>query len=377
VKALATDAHLREVVAGIRGLGRGGVPVVALASRPSAAGLWSRYVVSRRLAGDSTVHSAALDGVIAGIGRDHGPLVVYPGAEETINALVETVRPSPRVLLPYASLEAVRLLRDKRALAELAREAGLTAPATIAEGHAGDLARASIGVPCALKPVRSGSALATTRVVRSAPELRRVLGKLPATEPVLAQELYRGTLMAIALVIDGAGRPLARFQQASRRIWPREAGVSSLAVSVAPDERLVKKAVAVLRGASYAGMAQLQFIDGARGPLLIDVNPRFYGSLPLALASGVNLPAIWHAAVVDGSRPDTRDYRVGVTYRWLRADVAAAMGGAPGALLRRASRPRTGAVWAADDPLPALVSTAGTAALAARRRLPGRRRPPT
>jgi predicted ATP-grasp superfamily ATP-dependent carboligase len=109
---------------------------------------------------------------------------------------------------------------------------------------------------------------------------------------------------------------------------------------------------------------------------LIDVNPRFYGSLPLALASGVNLPAIWHAAVGDGAGPAPGDYRVGVHYRWLRADVAAARDGAPRSLMRVAPRPRVGAVWAADDPLPSVVSTAGTVGKAARRRLGDRLRRP-
>ena len=48
----------------------------------------------------------------------------------------------------------------------------------------------------------------------------------------------------------------------------------------------------------FGGLAQLQFVQAPGGaPALIDVNPRFYGSLPLALACGVNLPDAWHALV--------------------------------------------------------------------------------
>ena len=372
MKALVTDAHLREVVAGIRGLGRGGIPVVALASGPSAAGVWSRYVVSRSFVPESAVHSHDLPDTIAAIARRRRPIVLYPGAEETLNALVEATGPPPAVRLPYGCLDALRLLRDKKRLAELANEAGLAVPATVTSGYASDLPLRHVDYPCVVKPIRSGSALSTTRVVHSAGDLERVLEPLPPTEPLLVQERYAGSLMAVALVIDASGHLLARFQQESHGVWPPEAGVSSTAVSVAPDERLIGRAAEVLRVAGYSGLAQLQFIRGERGPLLIDVNPRFYGSLPLALASGVNLPAIWHGSVAFGERSRVGDYRVGVTYRWLRADVAAAIQGSPRTVLRLAPRPRVGAVWAPDDPLPSLVSTAGTLARAMQRRLPSR-----
>jgi len=72
----------------------------------------------------------------------------------------------------------------------------------------------------------------------------------------------------------------------------------------------------------YFGLAQLDFLVTADGPKLIDVNPRFYASLPLALACEVNLPAAWHA-VVTGTRPPTeRLYPVGVSYSSLEANLA-------------------------------------------------------
>jgi predicted ATP-grasp superfamily ATP-dependent carboligase len=183
------------------------------------------------------------------------------------------------------------------------------------------------------------------------------------------QERAEGTLIAVSLVLDPGGRVVARFQQAARRLWPTRAGASSVAVSVAPDERLVERAAALLRAAGFWGLAQVQLVDAANGPAVIDVNPRFYGSLPLALAAGVNLPAAWHAAAIGREPAPVGPYTVGVTYRWLEAELTAAYNGEVGRLRHRAPRPRVGAMWAGDDPVPSVLLAAEAATARVRRRV--------
>ena len=239
VKALVTDVHLRSALAGLRGLGRAGVDVLAAAPTRAAPGLWSRYTAGRE--------RAARDGEPAGewlaaVARREGPFVVYPGQEHTIDALLAARPGLPEgVVVPYPNAEALRLLRDKRALAELAADSGLGAPATLSEGTASELASSAPPLPFALKPARPGGALPTTRVVESPEQLRSLLAGLPPDEPLLVQERASGPLVAVALVTGGDGRLLARFQQVATRTWPPEAGNSSLAVSVAPDEALARR----------------------------------------------------------------------------------------------------------------------------------------
>jgi predicted ATP-grasp superfamily ATP-dependent carboligase len=374
--ALVTDIHLRASLAGLRGLAAAGHEVVALGSRWSGGGLWSRHVRGRAVERRAETEPDALWRAIERLAAEHGPLVVYPAQERTIDGLLARRSLPGGARLPYPGIAGLQAIRDKRRLGELAEAAGIGAPGTMAEAAAAELRGSGVRLPAVVKPVAPGGALATARPVASAEELAAVLAGLPDDEPLLVQERLTGPLVAVALVVDPDGRPTARFQQVARRTWPADAGVSSLAVSVAPDEALVSRAAEVLRGAGYTGLAQLQFVEGARGPALIDVNPRFYGSLPLALACGVNLPSAWHALVTGEPDPAAGDgeYRVGVTYRWLEGDVLAALYGSPGRLLQRVPRPRVGAVWSASDPLPStlLAIEAVTSKLA--RRLPGRRR---
>lgn len=372
--ALVTDAQLRAVLAGIRALGRAGVPVVVAGPDAGAPGLWSRHARVRLPAVGDGRRPIGLVESLTELARERGPLVVYPGQEATIDAfLAGWERLPPDLEMPYPSAEPLRLLRDKRALTQLAADAGLGAPATLVEGTVGELARSRPRVPCVLKPAIGGGALPTARPVADEAELDALLSGLPPDEPVLVQERMSGPLSALALVLDRGGEVVARFQQAALRTWPPEAGNSSRAVSVEPDEALVRRAAGMLAGVGYAGLAQLQFVGRPGGLALIDANLRFYGSLPLALAAGVNLPAAWHASVTGRPTPRPGPYRLGVSYRWLGGDAMAAAHGRPGLLLEPHRRPTAGAIWSADDPLPALVSAARTAARIGVRRLPGAR----
>jgi predicted ATP-grasp superfamily ATP-dependent carboligase len=349
--ALVLDAHLPNAVAGLRALGRAGVRVAVGRAGLLAAGRWSRY---------------------AARGRAAGPCVAYPGQETTIDALLAGDVGEPAAELPWdpASLAA---LRDKRGLGALAEPHGLGAPATLFDGRAGDLTAAGLEPPVVVKPVRATGVLRTARVVASRAALAKLAAELPPDEAVLAQKPVvggaDGRLGSLALVLDRAGAVVGRFQEEVLRTWPREAGSFAASVSVAPDDELVERVAAMLRGAGYWGLAQVDLVRRGGETLILDVNPRFYACMPLALACGVNLPAAWHAVVEGRPAATPARYPPGLRYRWLEGDVYAARHGSLRTLLRPGGRSQAGAFWARDDPLPALLLAGEAATFPLRRRL--------
>jgi len=376
--AIVTDVHLRNAVAGLRALAAKR-RVMATGPTWSAPGLWSRKVAARAVAPDLLEDRAGFAAAVAGHAREHGPLVVYPGWEGAVDAILDAspVMP-PEVIWPYAARAALDTVRDKRNLPSLAGSAGLRAPRTLLEGTAGELLKSSLPRRCIVKAAAPGGAVEHTDCVESEDALRALLRRLPRDQPLLLQERLTGPLTALALVLGRDGTPVARFQQRAHRTWPPDAGPSSLAVSVAPDEDLVARAAGMLAGVGYWGLAHLQFIDDPDGPALIDVNVRFYGSLPLALGCGVDLPGAWHAVTVGDALPAPEPYRLGVTYRWLEADISAALQGrsTSGSLLRRSPKPRVGAMWSFDDPVPSVLLSGRAVTDRLRRRIlaPARRR---
>lgn len=366
---------MRSALAAVRGLGRAGVEVTVMGRPWTCAGRLSRYAHRWKEAPDSGTDPVAHgEAIRAEAGRRPGT-VVYPGTETSLDACLALGADDGAALrLPYRRSAALAVLRDKVAMARLAGEAGLGTPEEL---YAGPLSGvpAELAFPCIVKPSRPGPGGHTATVVSGPPELEDLRRDRSGDLPVVVQECVQGPLMACTVVLDEDGRLRAEFHQRALRIWPAGAGSSSRAVGIAPDRELADRVVAMLTAADYSGLAQVQYIAAARGPVVLDVNPRFYGSLPLAIASGCNLPATWHAAVTGGPYTPPAPYREGVTFRWLEADLSDARHGDLRAL-RPARRPGVGAVWSSRDPLPSAVLASGivTRVIDTRlKRSPGRR----
>jgi predicted ATP-grasp superfamily ATP-dependent carboligase len=144
-------------------------------------------------------------------------------------------------------------------------------------------------------------------------------------------------------VLARDGRLLAAFQHAVERTWPAAGGVTSLARSQAADPAVVDAVAGMLRRAGFWGLAQVDLVAGGDRPVVLDVNTRFYGSMALAVACGVNLPAAWHAAAGDRPWPEQSSYRCGLGFWWAEADVRTLRA------LRRPPGDHVGPLWQAGD----------------------------
>jgi biotin carboxylase len=365
-RPVVADVQHRGAVAGLRALGRAGLRPVALGPDLSAAGLWSRYATASAVVQEAP---GDLRGALRELVRRHGDVVVYPGTEATLDAVLDAAVVVPGVRAPVPA-GPTRLLRDKAGLGELARGTGLGAATTLVEGTAAELRGVRVPLPCAVKPARPGGALGTTRVLETREAWDALLRVLPADEPLLVQPRLRGPVLSLDLVVDRDGAVVARCQHQGTRTWPAAAGSTVTAETVAPDEALVAAAGRLLARAGFWGLVDMEFLHGPDGPVLIDLNPRFFGCLALPLAAGVNLPEAWHRVVLGEPVGPPGPYRTGITYRWLEADVVAALKGDP-RRLAPAALAGTGAMWAPDDPLPGPLLALNAVSRRIGARLPG------
>ena len=172
------------------------------------------------------------------------------------------------------------------------------------------------------------------------------------------------------LTVNGVaweGEVVAEVHAEGLRTWPTGCGAVTYAQTIAPDGDLTERARALMARLGWSGVFNLQFIDADSGLFLSRRNPRLYTSLGLAVAAGVNLPAIWVQALL-GRRPQVDPYAVGVRFR-SEDDVrslahqfrSGARLAALGGLLPQ--RNTTHAVVSLSDPRPGLTFL---------RRLPGR-----
>src|SRR5439155_25270200 len=142
---------------------------------------------------------------------------------------------------------------------------------------------------------------------------RRVHAAVPRP---LVQELVRGRGAGVNTLWH-QGRPLVWFCHQRLRELDLRGGRSTAAMSVAPDPRMVESAYRMLSALRWHGVAMVEFkCDEASGAYwLLEINGRFWGSLPLALAAGVDFPYyLYQLAIGETPRPPA-SYPVGVVAR--------------------------------------------------------------
>ena len=121
--------------------------------------------------------------------------------------------------------------------------------------------------------------------------------------PVLVQSYYPGIGVGIELLTE-SGKPLAVFQH-ERVHEPLSGGGSSYRKSVKVDEKLLKYSTDLLAAVNWTGVAMVEFkYNPATGEsVLMEINGRFWGSLPLAVSAGVDFPWLLYDLLVNGQTP--------------------------------------------------------------------------
>ena len=137
---------------------------------------------------------------------------------------------------------------------------------------------------------------------------------------ILVEENFIGTGVGVELLAR-AGRTLVAFQHV-RVHEPLEGGGSSYRKSVALDHGLLAASQSLIRALDYTGVAMVEFkVNVESGEwIFVEINGRFWGSLPLALAAGVDFPLYLYEMLVKGRRDFPSTYRVGMHCRSLTAD---------------------------------------------------------
>ena len=365
------DGSARYVLPGLRSLARAGWQVGVAQPEPGLATSSRHCARVHRLPRVEHGVGAWVDAVAALV-RDGGYDVVFPADDIELLAL-SAARERVAAVVPYASHDVVLAAVDKLTVTRAAEQAGLGVPHTTAVD---DAAIAAVAGPVVVKarlhwspaagpggrhlPVQvvdtPAAASAAVDVVRSG-----------GGEPVL-QEVVDGTLLALSLVLDGAGRVRACSQQETQRLTLRRTSARARTVEV--DEALLGRAADLLRSLGWTGLANLQLLRPADGvPRLIDLNGRWYGSLALAVAAGADLPRVWADLAVGRDPGPVQRARAGVRFQSLEEDVRVARREGPRAVaaaLAHAAR-ATHSTWDRSDPLPAARAVAARAARLARR----------
>lgn len=333
MKVLVTDGRQRPALAIVRSLGRRGVPVLVGAETPASLASSSKYCEGHVTYPSPERDQKAFDRFILALARRGEADVILPVTDvamAAVSANQDALRHHCALACPpFRAFEAVT---DKWSLIRRADACHVPTPRTQVVDGRSDLHRIDdvADEPAVVKPIRSrvrtgaGWTGTTVHYVRSRAEIRRLFEKTEALQryPFLIQQRIVGPGVAIFVLFDH-GRLVTDFAHRRLREKPPSGGASVLCESVPVDPRLREFAVRLLGPLGWHGVAMLEFKQDDRTgePYLIEVNGRFWGSLQLAIASGVDFPFMTYQLAI-GERPSVpRGYTVGIRCRWLLGDL--------------------------------------------------------
>lgn len=381
VAVIGVDSPIGLTV--IRELGERGVPVFALGRRADAIGRWSRHV--HRF---DTIPGPLAEWLPGYVAR-HGIGAVMAISESQLLQLapLKGKLGDCRVLCPDSA--QLDLVLDKQRTLDLAASLGLQVPASWQPQSGEDFAAKAAGLafpvaikwadPNAVSPLLAAAGLALEKVdyAADAASLLAILARYDAVGHwPLVQTWCPGEGLGQMLHMQ-AGASTLRFTHRRLREWPPSGGVSSFCAAEPPDAHAGQMALSekLLAAMGWQGPAMVEYRhDPATGAYwLMEVNGRFWGSIPLAWHAGAHFAwETYRCGVLDEAGPAP------VRQRLRRARYAIPDAKHLLAVLRDGRRPLTARlglalrmacdvldprvrhyVWSWRDPLPLLGDLAG------------------
>ena len=341
-RILVLDGEARSALAVVRSLGRLAVEVgVASCARPAIAQR-SRFASCSFRCPDPGNSPEPYQRWLLETVKRWKPHMVLPLTDISLDLALRIESPLREcTVLPTVSAETFERVSNKSALLAAATELGVRTPATVRiPPKAGRSPETYAKIerfayPAVMKTSFTQSDCGD-RFVRApivypkhAGEVRALIdgdGPLSDVEVLLQQRIEGPGTAVFALCADG--RPVALF--AHRRLLekPPTGGVSVLSEGVALERAPVAEAVRLLEHFRWQGMAMVEFKQHRDGRFyLMEINPRFWGSLQLAVDSGRDFPALLYRLFRSGEplrgekldrfAAEVPDYMPGRRLRWL------------------------------------------------------------
>ncbi len=317
---LVTDGHFRKSLAVVRSLGRKGIPVTVGERTFLSTSFFSKYC-ARRLVYPSPRQSPNqfIEFLLKEIKRKQYDCL-YPMEEETLLLLAKyhsEISKYAYLLIP--DLKKIEFVRDKGNLMRFAEAHGTPAPKTF-YALPDPSSSPAIPIPAVIKPRISSGSFGIV-YVKKGEDLSSLYRNVHKRYPFpLIQEWIPdgGGTFGLSALFDEASNVKAAFVHKKLRMYPIQGGPSTLAEGV-EHPQIMESGLSLLKSLDWVGVGMVEFkVDPRDGiPKLMEVNPRFWGSLQLAIASGVDFPfLLLKMARKEGFEP-VLHYTVGKRFRWL------------------------------------------------------------
>jgi predicted ATP-grasp superfamily ATP-dependent carboligase len=333
IQVLTTDPEKRIGLYAIRYLGRAGAIITSIAQKSGSSkpmGFYSRYVQSKKYIGEANFFDELSKFLVRRSRRYH---IINPIDISKMLCVLDTDKKfnlNCNYLLPKRN--SLVIADNKELLTKHAQEIGLRCPKTLFRINPEDIKdfcrSKELTYPCIIK-FRGDK-----RETHWNPEERYTIVSSPdmlsseylrmheIEEFPVVQEYIYGRGFGYFALFDKKNNLKAQFCHKRIREYPNAGGPSSCCESFY-DPELVSIGRRLFESLEWSGLGMVEFkYDKMRKQyFIIEVNPRYWGSLPLAVFSGVNFPVLHALSAIDVDYEPILNYRLGLKVRFFDKDV--------------------------------------------------------
>jgi hypothetical protein len=328
VDVLISNAWGRSPYNIVRSLARRGLRTVVGTDRLGGMAALSRYPIATFRHPACAIEPDGFVNRIEVVMREYTPRVFVPGGEDAyiVSKHLDRLR-SYGADIPVAPYPVIRQLHKKDEVVRLAASLAIPVPETAYARDANGIRDFSeTRSRTVLKRISSSSGRGVFYLSAYDSDAQRhdVLKTVESDATgFIMQEYVSGTGYGVAMLFN---RGALRAKFTHRRLEENTAtgGISTVRVGVV-HPRLEEYAERLLRHVGFHGVAMVEFKHNEETgqSWLIEVNPRIWGSLALAIQSGVDFPYLLFRMATEGDVAPVMEYRTGVVVKWLLGHLGA------------------------------------------------------
>lgn len=328
IDVLLTNGWDRIAYNILRGLRKEGLNIAFGTDKYLGMGYYSKYSSARFIHHNyKKSEELFIEDVISAISK-YNPTVYIPTGEE-IFAVSRNLKKIEitGVKLLVSDINTLESLNNKVSSFKIVNRAGVPTPETIVPQNSNDIYSfiQSVKLPVIIKKGWSRSSEAVAKLDETnIDEFEKILLKLNLNYgEFIVQKFVEGNTYGVSLLMN-RGKTKAIFTHKRLREKIISGGPSTLRISTR-NLLLEDYAVKILESVKYHGVAMVEFkLNEQTGEAwFIEVNPRFWGSVGLAINSGVNFPYLLYKMALEGDVQPKDNYKEGVVVEWWLGDKIA------------------------------------------------------
>ena len=327
--ALVSDGEWRKSLSVVRSLGKSDISVGVIGDSIFTLSFWSKYTKKRLYSTCASNNHERFKNNLLSILLNKYPNnkpVFFPMEDETINWLSDNavlMEQYCNFLIPPS--KSLDIAQDKFKTMKFANDIEISTPNTYFFKSAHELklyiSSYSEKLNIALHLIKPTSGSGSSGVVYSNDILKLDINKhWIHYGPLLLQELIplKGKIIGVSVLMSRNCIPIATFAHERLFQYPVTGGPSTDRVGIY-NKYLVDESVRLLTELKWSGVAMVEWkYDISTGEYkLLEINPRFWGSLELSVRSGVDFPYLYYLASLGVEINRNHKYLSGVRCRWL------------------------------------------------------------